>query len=150
MQQIVGRLRAHHYRLTPQRMAVLEALLRDARHPSAEEIYRELQPTYPMMSPATVYKTLATLKELGEVLELGFSDGHNRYDAYTPRSHPHLICRHCGRIEDYPLEEFDHLVARVAAQSGYRDLTARLDFLGVCRACSANTPSPATQTAGYS
>ena len=137
-EQLVSRLREHGYRMTPQRMAVLQALLRSDGHPSVEELYREIQPAYPMVSLATVYKTVATLKAIDEVLELEFSDGHNRYDAHTPRPHPHLICRHCKRIEDFPLDDLSQLTANVAAQSGYRDLTVRLDFYGLCGECSRN------------
>jgi Fur family peroxide stress response transcriptional regulator len=136
LKHLVNRLRAHGYRMTPQRMAVLQGLVRTDAHPSVEEIYRELQPTYPMMSIATVYKTVATLKELGEVLELEFSDGHNRYDAHMPQPHPHLICRRCTRIEDHPIDELDRLMTRVATRSGYHLLSMRLDFYGICGECT--------------
>lgn len=141
LQQLAQRLRAHGYRMTPQRMAVLRALLDSTRHPSAEEIYQAIHPAYPMISRSTVYKTLATLKELGEVLELEFSDGHNRYDAYLVHPHPHLLCRRCGRIDDYLLDDLPALTAAAAARSGYTGLSARLDFYGLCAACSQ---APAT------
>jgi Fur family peroxide stress response transcriptional regulator len=141
LKHLVRRLRERGYRMTPQRMAVLQELLRTDGHPSVEEIYRELQPRYPMMSLATVYKTVATLKELGEVLELEFSDGHNRYDAHTPQPHAHLICRRCARIEDHPIEELDQLMASAAARSSYRLLSMRLDFYGICGECSASATS---------
>jgi len=142
LKQLVRRLREGGYRMTPQRMAVLQELLRTDSHPSVEEIYRELQPAYPMMSRATVYKTVATLKEIGEVLELEFSDGHNRYDARTPQPHPHLICRRCDRIEDYPIDELDQLMAGAAARSRYRLLSMRLDFYGICGECDGSaTPT---------
>jgi len=144
LKQLVGRLREHGHRMTPQRMAVLQELLRTDRHPSVEEIYRALQPTYPMMSLATVYKTVATLKDLGEVLELEFSDGHNRYDAWMPQPHPHLICRDCNRIEDHPIDELDRLMTDAAMQSGYQLLSMRLDLYGICGQCSGSaTPAPA-------
>ena len=53
-----------------------------------------------MMSRATVYKTLDTLKGAGEVLELEFREGPNRYDANMPSAHPHVVCTGCGRIDD--------------------------------------------------
>ena len=96
------------------------------------------------VSLATVYKTVATLKDLGEVLELKFSDGHNRYDAHMPQPHPHLICRDCNRIEDHPIDELDRLMTNAAIQSGYQLLSMRLDFYGICGQCSGSaTPSPA-------
>jgi Fur family peroxide stress response transcriptional regulator len=140
LEQLVRRLREHGYRMTPQRMAVLQELLRTDDHPSVEGIYRGLQPAYPMMSLATVYKTVATLKELGEVLELEFSDGHNRYDAHMPQPHAHLVCRRCDRIEDYPIAELDQLMASAAAGSSYHLQSMRLDFYGLCGRCGGSAP----------
>jgi Fur family peroxide stress response transcriptional regulator len=142
LEQLVERLRREGCRITPQRVAVLTALLASDRHPSAEEVYQELHPRYPMMSRATVYKTIATLKELGEILELEFSDGHNRYDLHTPQPHAHLVCRRCGRIDDYYVPEQDRLLADAAGQSGYQQLVPRFDFYGLCPAC-ASTATPA-------
>ena len=48
-------------KLTPQRLAVYKYLISTKEHPSAETIYTALQPTYPTMSLATVYKALKTL-----------------------------------------------------------------------------------------
>ena len=45
-----------------------------------------------MMSRATVYKTLDTLKAAGEVLELEFREGPNRYDPNMPSAHPRVVC----------------------------------------------------------
>ncbi|MBX5493494.1 MAG: transcriptional repressor, partial [Chloroflexi bacterium] len=118
LEELAGRLRERGYRMTPQRMAVLRALLESARHPSVEEMYRAIRPAYPMISRATVYKTIATLKELGEVLELEVSDGHHRYDGYRAEPHPHLFCRRCGRIEDCLLEGMGALTAEAAARPG--------------------------------
>jgi Fur family transcriptional regulator, peroxide stress response regulator len=81
--EIVGRLRERGHRLTPQRYAVVRALVEGGEHPSAEQLFH-VSNAYPMMSRATVYKTLDTLKDAGEVLELQFREGPNRYDANMP------------------------------------------------------------------
>ena len=87
-------------RLTPQRYAVVRALVQGGEHPSAEQLFHRVSDAYPMMSRATVYKTLDTLKAAGEVLELEFREGPNRYDANMPSAHPHVVCTGCGRIDD--------------------------------------------------
>ena len=87
VQQIVGRLRERGHRLTPQRYAVLRALVEGGEHPSAEQLFHRVSDAYPMMSRATVYKTLDTLNAAGEVLELEFREGPNRYDANIPSAH---------------------------------------------------------------
>jgi Fur family transcriptional regulator, peroxide stress response regulator len=135
LDQILTRLKERGHRMTPQRVAVVRALLAGDAHPSAEEMHRALAKQFPTMSLATVYKTISLLKQEGEVLELGFSELGNRYDAAIPHPHPHLICTGCGAIADLPAREMDQYAARMAEQTGYRILSHRLDFYGLCPAC---------------
>ena len=90
---------------------------------------------FPTTSLATVYKTISVIKELGEVLELEFSNGHNRYDGNKPYPHPHLICVKCKRIVDPELSSLAHLTQELVSDTGYRILSHRLDFYGVCPEC---------------
>jgi len=131
----MARLREAGHRATPQRAAILEALLADRCHPCAEKIYKAVSRRFPSMSLATVYKTLALLKEMGEVLELGFAGQENRYDGLIPRPHPHLVCTRCGEIVDPPFLDLDALTREMAAKTGYRIDHHRLDFHGLCPRC---------------
>src|SRR5580658_7666311 len=91
----VGALRAKlaesGCRITPQRIAILDALVNGASHPTAEEIYGLVLKVSPTTSLATVYKTLDTLKGLGELQELELGSGRNHYDAVDPVAHPHVV-----------------------------------------------------------
>jgi Fur family peroxide stress response transcriptional regulator len=82
-----------------------------------------------------VYKTLNMLRDLGEVLELGFADDDKRYDGRRPQPHPHLICTRCHRIVDADVRLADDTAERVAQSSGYQVLGQRLDFYGLCPEC---------------
>ena len=79
-------------RMTPQRLALLHILSAADNHPSAQQLYEELRQQFPTTSLATVYKTLNVLKDLGEVNEMGFGSGDNRYDGHpsVPASAPGL------------------------------------------------------------
>lgn len=134
--EIVGRLRERGHRLTPQRYAVVRALVEGGEHPSAEQLFHRVSDAYPMMSRATVYKTLDTLKAAGEVLELEFREGPNRYDANMPSAHPHVVCTGCGRIDDVRLDRLGPSVQEVADQMGYQISGYRLDFYGLCPTCA--------------
>jgi Fur family peroxide stress response transcriptional regulator len=134
-EQLLNRLRQRDYRLTPQRVALIRLLAASKGHPSAAQLYEQLKDEYPTMSLATVYKTLNLLKELDEVLELGFWDDDGRYDGKNPHPHPHLICVRCRQISDPDVAMAEELAQHVAQQSGYRILSHRLDFYGVCPAC---------------
>jgi Fur family peroxide stress response transcriptional regulator len=132
---LVSRLREQEHRLTPQRIALLRLLAAGDGHPSASHLYDQLHAQFPTTSPATIYKTLSLLKNLGEVLELGFSDDDHRYDGSKPYPHPHLICVRCRKIIDQEVSLAHGLVQQVARQSGYQITGHRLDFYGVCPDC---------------
>lgn len=135
--ELTTRLRERGHRLTPQRLAVLKALVDSQEHPSAEQIYERVKVDFPMTSLATVYKTVAVLKEMGEVLELGFSDDSNHYNGSTPHPHPHLVCINCKSITDVDVDVgvVKGLPQEVARKTGYQIISHRFDFFGVCPHC---------------
>ena len=98
LDEMLSRLKENEFRITPQRMAVLKVLAVSEGHPTVERIYETVRADFPTTSIATIYKTVNLLKELGEVLELGFPDGSNRYDGNKPYPHPHVICTECKKI----------------------------------------------------
>ena len=134
-EELVNKLQEHEYRLTPQRIALLRLLAASDGHPSASHLYEQIKEQFPTTSLATVYKTLNVLKEIGEVLELGFSNGDNRYDGNKPYPHPHLICINCQKILDPEVSLAQNLVQEVAQSSGYQIVSHRLDFYGLCPDC---------------
>lgn len=135
LDEMTTRLKEQEHRLTPQRMAVLKILAASEEHPSVEQIYERVKVDFPMTSLATIYKTVALLKEMGEVLELGFSDGSNRYDGNEPYPHPHLICIKCKNIVDPQVATLSELRQEVAQSTGYQIMSHRLDFFGICPQC---------------
>lgn len=137
-QELLERLRQRGHRLTPQRVAIIRALVEHPGHPSVEQLRQALAPQFPTMSLATVYKTIAFLKEQGEVLELGFGELGSRFDGLRPEPHPHLICTRCGRIcdPDWNCQPgLDTLVQALAEHSGYQVSHHRLDLFGLCPDC---------------
>ena len=63
-------------------------LVKSQDHPNVEVIFEQLKKDFPTMSRATIYRNVMLLKSLGEVLEIGFPDGGNRYDGNKPYPHP--------------------------------------------------------------
>lgn len=135
LDHIVQKLKAHHHRITPQRLAILRILTHSSEHPTVEAVYERIKPDYPTTSLATVYKTISLAKELGEVLELEFSQGHNRYDGRKPQPHPHLICTRCQKILDPQAADIDDITRKIASETGFGIENHRLDFYGVCPQC---------------
>ena len=71
---MLSKLRGCDFRITPQRIAILTILAGSEEHPSVEDIFKEVKTQFQTTSLATVYKTISLLKELNEVLELGFPE----------------------------------------------------------------------------
>ena len=132
---IIQKLRDNGHKLTPQRLAIVKILAKSEGHPSVEDIHVQIKADYPTMSLATVYRNILLIKSLGEVLELGFPDGSNRYDGNKPYPHPHVICIKCKKILDPSLDSLDALKKEVASETHFKILNHRLDFFGICSDC---------------
>ena len=141
---VVSRLREAGYRIPPQRMALIEILCQSDGHPSARQLHEQLTQRFPTTSLATVYKTLNVLKEVGEVMEIGFAGSDARYDSAHPDPHPHLICVQCRHIEDIDVDlcQPEEMAEEIAGQSGYRILSYRIDFYGLCPRCQQEGEEP--------
>ena len=137
LEELISRLRERNYRITPQRLAILNTLALSDGHPSAEHIYDQIKEEFPTTSLATVYKTIATLKEMNEVLELGFADDSNRYDGSKPYPHTHLVCVKCRDIIDPEVEGLEILPQQVAQRAGFQLVGHRFDIYGVCPRCQS-------------
>jgi Fur family peroxide stress response transcriptional regulator len=107
-------------------------------HPNASQLYARMQSRFPTMSQATVYKTLALLKDLRQVLEIDLG-GDRHYDGNRPDPHAHLICTTCGRITDGDLQLDRTAVRKLEKASGYRLVSPQVNFYGLCPACRRRT-----------
>lgn len=133
----VDRLREQGFRITPQRMAILQLLIDNKDHMSAEEIFESIHDRYPMISLATIYKTIHLLKEIGEITELNFLNHVTRFEMKETPSHPHFICKRCGCVIDLEHQLLSELPDKVSVDTGLKIVNARLDFYGICQNCQS-------------
>ena len=138
LQNMLHKLREHNYKITPQRVEIFKILAESKGHPSAEQVHQKVVKVFPATSLATVYRNILKLKELGEVIELGFSDGSNRYDGNKPYPHPHVVCLDCEKIIDPESTHFKDMTEKIAGETGFEIVSHRIDFFGVCPECQAN------------
>ncbi|MFO7617672.1 MAG: transcriptional repressor [Bacteroidales bacterium] len=96
-------------KVTPQRMAVLKAILRLGNHPSADEIMESIRKELPNTSLATIYKVLEVLVEVGLIRKVKTDKDIMRYDAILQKHH-HIYYSDSGRIEDYFDQELSELL----------------------------------------
>jgi len=92
----------HGWKLTPQRIAIVEYVSNALHHPTAEDICIHVNERFPMTSRATVYNTLHLLRDYGLLQEINEA-GVIRFDPNI-REHHHFICTGCGSVRDIPQE----------------------------------------------
>ena len=123
------------YRLTPQRIMVLDALHSVDSHISAEEIYTKVKAKYPYANISTVYRTLELLKELGLVTEIDLDDGRVRYHLAEKGHHHHLVCSKCGSVIDLPESSLLKLTEALARDYQFQADLRHLAIFGLCANC---------------
>jgi Fur family peroxide stress response transcriptional regulator len=132
---MVAALRRAALRLTPQRLAVCQALVEGPSHPTAQAVYEHLRPRHGALSRATVYNTLQRLVAAGVIQEIGTAgDGAVHYDAGT-EPHVNLICTRCHRVDDFEQAPLAAVAESVAQGSGYAVHGARVVYYGLCPNC---------------
>jgi Fur family transcriptional regulator, peroxide stress response regulator len=132
--ELIAALKEHNFRLTPQRVELVRLIASSEGHPSAAQLYDRIKQRFPTMSQATVYKTLALLKDLGQVLEIDLRDD-SHYDGNRPQPHPHLICIKCNKIIDGDIALDPEAIKKMESETGYTILRSQIALYGLCPDC---------------
>jgi len=113
------------------RVKVLEYLLENRNHPTADQLFNGLEKDIPTLSRTSIYNTLKTFLDQGIVSEITIEDGISRYDAFTGK-HGHFICEKCGGVSDFNVK-----CATCAPESlkGYKVTQEHVYLRGLCPKC---------------
>ena len=133
-------LREQGYRLTPQRLAILEVLKQADGHLSPTEIFNQVVQEIPGLTEATVYRTLNFLAEQGLVLVAHLGRGQLVYE-FAEHDHHHLVCRNCGEMQEIDHRQLKQLYDNFLDDTGYQIDTIHATFFGFCSECIANNRS---------
>jgi Fur family transcriptional regulator, peroxide stress response regulator len=107
--EIRNKLIEKKLKVTPQRIAILEAIDQLNNHPTAENIIEFIRKNHPNIATATVYKVLDALVENRLVKKVKTEKDIMRYDAFMVNHH-HLYCSESDRIEDFVDEDLNNLI----------------------------------------
>ena len=142
--ELVERMREWAVRVTPQRLAIAEAVLNSTDHPTVQQIHERVRDHFPSMTLATIYSTLGVLERSGFIQELPFE----RMSRYEPNMEPHvnLVCIGCENVMDSDAgqEAVVHLRDRILNESDFEVAWQRVDFYGWCPVCTASKPEEET------
>jgi Fur family peroxide stress response transcriptional regulator len=106
-----ARLNEKGLKVTPQRIAILEAILKLKNHPTADQVLEYIRNNHPNISTATVYKVLETLVENGLINKVKTDRNIMRYDGVIEKHH-HLYSAESEKLEDYFDDELDGLLKK--------------------------------------
>jgi Fe2+ or Zn2+ uptake regulation protein len=133
----VGALHKSGRRLTGQRKLLLGLIEQQTGHLDAHELHRLAQEQDPEISLATVYRTLAVLRDLGLVDELHLGEEHHHYELKRQATHHHLVCAGCSQVVEFRSALAEKLQRAIAREHDFEITEARVDLVGYCAACRA-------------
>ena len=145
---LIGILRAHGYKLTPQRRVLLEVIVNSSSHLTTAAIYERVLKKYPTIGLVTIYRVLEILSRLNLICRLHTEKGCRSYLIRNPRGHHHhMVCLVCGRVIGFTGCDLNQIQERLSRDTGFEIESHLLEFNGQCREClknaSRNTGSPA-------
>lgn len=123
------------YRLTPQRLMILEAVRSSENHVTAEDLYGQVKQQYPHISFSTVYRTMELLRDSGFVTQTDLGGGRWQYHPVDKATHHHLICQSCGAVAEVGEEIFAGLQSELRDRHGFDATLTHFAIFGRCRNC---------------
>jgi Fur family peroxide stress response transcriptional regulator len=113
------------------RIKVLEYLMVNKNHPTAEQIFINLKKLFPTLSKATIYNSLSLFSEKGLVQPITIEDTEVRYDSNV-KNHGHFKCERCGSIYDF---EIDVDNVALSGLDNFIINSKEVYYRGICRNC---------------
>jgi Fe2+ or Zn2+ uptake regulation protein len=127
-------LHARGFRMTPQRLIILQILQEAASHLSPGEIFEQARQRLPGITEATVYRTLNFLHAQNFILAAHIGSGQLVYEI-AGHDHHHLICRACGCTQEVEHEMLETLYQQFQEKTGFQIDNIHVTFFGLCPAC---------------
>ncbi|MCY0852233.1 MAG: Fur family transcriptional regulator [Thermoplasma acidophilum] len=130
----VTMLKEAGYKITPQRLAVIEYLKKGPGHFTANDVYKEIKKSIPTITLATVYNILKAFADVRCINSFDV-DGTTWFENEV-ELHANLMCKVCGNIVDVKIDKGKLLdLLRENSDADFENIT--LFVRGVCPDCKA-------------
>jgi Fur family transcriptional regulator, ferric uptake regulator len=107
----------------------------ERRHLSAEEVFKTLLQENSDIGLATVYRVLTQFEQAGILSRSHFESGKAVYELNEGRHHDHLICTHCGKVEEFFDADIEQRQQAIANNLGWLLQDHAMALYGVCETC---------------
>lgn len=135
--KLAEELRNKGFRVTPQRMVILETIAHIGGHLSVREVFADAQQRLPGLNVATVYRTLDSLHQAGMVDLFYTGANPSRFSIRDPEyPHGHLFCRRCEQILDIDPELIKSIAEQIGTDTGFFLDCNHLTLSGLCKMCN--------------
>ncbi len=124
-------------KVTPQRMLILSSVRHAGGHLTASQILEEVRRSYPYVDASTVYRTLASARELKLVNETNMGSDDNQFEWISKERHHHLICRSCGEVTSLDNSYLDGLASTLLEDHRFQADLDHFAIFGVCKGCAS-------------
>jgi Fur family transcriptional regulator, peroxide stress response regulator len=128
------RCKAAGLKVTPQRLVIYRALVRDGSHPSPDKLYRTVKRAHPTISHATVYTTLEALARHGIISRLTPLHETVRFDPVM-EPHHHVVCVNCKKVTNLTDPSLDTLAIPPAVSRANTVLGYTVNVNVLCPEC---------------
>ncbi len=136
-QKFTDYLTANKCRKTPERYAILDLIYSKSGHFDMDALYEEMNTQHFRVSRATLYNTMQLLLDCKLVLKHQFGSNLSYYEkAYNNDFHHHLICSHCGNVQEYKDNELKAAIQNKKIKR-FTPTLYSLYIFGICSKCSA-------------
>lgn len=128
-------------RHTRQRSAIASLVSSTDSFQSAQEIHHLLRTTGEVIGLSTVYRTLQSLAESGEIDVVINADGESVYRrcGQSRGVHYHLVCRACGHVVEVAADTIERWVRSIAHEHRFANAVASLTVFGTCSTCASTS-----------
>ena len=117
-----------------QRDCIKKFLASRTDHPTADTIYMGIREEFPNISLGTVYRNLALLSDLGEIIKISTGEDADRFDGNTTRHH-HFVCTKCHRVYDLDMPSIDSIMETAQSNCTGEIQNYVTHFYGICGDC---------------
>ncbi len=135
--ECAAQMREQGFRVTPQRLLLLDAICEGNGHTTFDEIYERVKSKAPGINQATVYRSLDFLCELRLVVSADI-EGRTVYEIAGETPHHHLVCHKCGAVQDLADFHFEELRSHLLEEHGFKTNLDHMVVNGLCAGCMKN------------
>ena len=128
-------LRDHGLHVTPQRLAVLDAVS-SHQHATADGVLELVRSSIGTISRQAVYDSLSALVDAGILRRIEPAGSPARYETRVGDNHHHVVCRTCGSLADVDCAVGDTPCLTAASDQGFAIDEAEVVYWGICPQCN--------------